>query len=122
MLVVDSGLISFDPLLRRSINTFLIITQLGFCCVYFVFVAQSVKTVMDHHFGELDYHAYMAIILLPMLILCSISNLKILSPISTFANGLQAVGLVMVFSYLFREMPSTSERKLFASWYVSRKT
>ena len=52
---------------RKVVNVFLCITQLGFCCVYFVFVSQNLKMVMDHHFGAVDYHAYMAIVLIPML-------------------------------------------------------
>lgn len=31
--------------MRRVCNAFLIVTQLGFCCVYFVFVSTNVKQV-----------------------------------------------------------------------------
>ncbi len=95
---------------------FLCITQLGFCCVYFVFCAKNIKLVMDHHFGHLDYHAYMGMILLPMLALCSIRNLKYLAPFSMLANVLQMAGLALIFFYLLQELPRTWERKMFASW------
>ena len=71
---------------------------------------------MDHHFGEVDYHAYMAITLLPMLLLASIRNLKYLSPISMLANVLQMVGLGLVFFYLLQDLPATWERKAYANW------
>ena len=58
----------------------------------------------------------MAIILLTVLPLCSIRNLKYLSPISMLANAIQFVGVGLIFSYLLKDTPSTSERRSFASW------
>ena len=79
---------------RRLINVFLCITQLGFCCVYFVFVSQNIQKVVDQHFQELDYRIYMLMVLVPMLVLCSVRNLKYLAPISMLANLLQFGGLI----------------------------
>jgi proton-coupled amino acid transporter len=101
---------------RQIVNVFLCITQLGFCCVYFVFVGQNLKLVMDHHFGQLDYIAYMAMVLLPMMGLCSIRNLRYLAPVSMIANILQFLGLIFTFFYLLQDLPRTWERKAFASW------
>merc|ERR1739844_352283 len=58
----------------------------------------------------------MAITLIPMLLLCSIRNLKYLSPISMLANILQMAGLGLVFFYLLQELPATWERKAYANW------
>jgi hypothetical protein len=46
--------------------------------------------VMDSSFGHsISYNVYMAILLVPMLLLVSIRNLKYLSPVSMLANLLQ---------------------------------
>merc|ERR1719411_1173120 len=105
-----------SKLARMIVNIFLCITQLGFCCVYFVFVAQNLQLVISHHFGNVTMHEMMAITLIPMLLLCSIRNLKYLSPISMLANILQMVGLGLVFFYLLQDLPATWERKAYANW------
>ena len=104
------------PFARTTVNVFLCITQLGFCCVYFVFVSQNLKKVLDHHFTPLNYHWYMLMILIPMLAQCSIRNLRYLSPVSLLANLLQFVGLGCTFIYLLQDLPYSWERKAFASW------
>lgn len=101
---------------RLIVNVFLCITQLGFCCVYFVFVAQNIQQVFDHYFGKVDYHVYMAVILVPQLLLCGIRNLRYLSPFSMLANLLQFIALGCIFYYLLQDLPYTWERKSFASW------
>ena len=70
---------------------------------------------MKANFGDLDYRIYMAVTLLPMLLLVSIRNLKYLSPVSMLANLLQFTGLAIIFYYLLTDMPQVSERK-----YVAR--
>ena len=71
--------------------------------------------VLKPYFGEQDYRVYMAVTLVPMLLLASIRNLKYLSPVSMFANLLQFTGLAITFYYLLMDIPQVSERK-----YVAR--
>ena len=101
---------------RTAINVFLCITQLGFCCVYFVFISQNMEQIFNHWYGEMDYHIYMLIILIPMSLLACIRNLKYLSPVSMLANLLQFSGLGIIFYYLLQDVPYSWERKAFASW------
>lgn len=37
----------YSSVASKFINTFLVITQLGFCCVYFLFVATNLQEVND---------------------------------------------------------------------------
>jgi len=101
---------------RRAIDIFLCITQLGFCCVYFVFISQNLEQIFNHWYGEMDYHLYMLIILIPMSLLACIRNLKYLSPVSMLANLLQFGGLGIIFYYLLHDLPYSWERKQFSSW------
>jgi len=101
---------------RVITDVFLCITQLGFCCVYFVFISQNVQQILLVYFGLVNYRVYMAFTLVPIGLLCSIRNLKYLSPVSMMANILQFTGLAITFYYLFQHMPDFSERKYVATW------
>ncbi|XP_018567658.1 proton-coupled amino acid transporter 1 isoform X2 [Anoplophora glabripennis] len=103
-----------SKLAKKTVNLFLCITQLGFCCVYFVFISENVKQVCDHYGYELDVHLHMAIILLPILLTALVRNLKYLAPFSTLANVLMIVGIVIVMYYASQELPSFSERNYVA--------
>lgn len=96
---------------RRAVVLFLIITQLGFCCVYSLFVASNLSIVIRVLFG---YHLRVELLLiieLPVMILFNlIRNWKHLAIISTIANILQTSGLIFVFYDLCQNLPPISSR------------
>lgn len=106
----------FSPYVRVIINTFLVITQLGFCCVYFVFVAANIQEVVGHYLMRIDVYWYLLALLLPMIILNWVNNLKYLAPVSLFASILTTTGLGITFFYMLQGLPKTSTVHAFSSW------
>ncbi|KAJ8919850.1 hypothetical protein NQ315_006379 [Exocentrus adspersus] len=118
--VAETAFLSGPPAIQQwakfakaMINMFLVIDLIGCCCVYVVFVASSIKAVVDGHVAEayrFDVRIYM-VMLLPVLILMNlIRNLKYLSPLSMIANILVATGMGVTFYYIFSDLPNVGER------------
>lgn len=102
---------------RTIVNVFLVITQLGFCCVYFLFVATNLQDTMHYFHINLSVHSYLAIIFPPMLALGLLKNLKYLTPVSLIAAIMTAWGLIITFYYILQDLPHTNTVKAFASWH-----
>lgn len=64
--------------MKRICNVFLILTQLGFCSVYFLFVGDNVKNVLDFYGLELDLRVLMMFSLVPIILTSLITNLRYL--------------------------------------------
>lgn len=100
------------------INTFIVMTLFGCCCVYNVFVANNMKQVIEHYSGfEYDLRWYI-FLLLPFLIFINlIRNLKSIAIFSVIANIFVSLCLVVTAYYIFRDgLPETSERLPIASY------
>lgn len=86
------------------VNTFLLIYQLGTCCVYVVFVATNITSILNLYLDEeTDVRLVMLCLLLPLLLINSIRKLKYLAPFSTIANGVTMVSFAIILYYIFRE-------------------
>ncbi|KAH3717788.1 proton-coupled amino acid transporter 4-like isoform X1 [Dreissena polymorpha] len=96
---------------RQFVNVFLIITQLGFCCVYIVFVAENMKQVIENKGTfSLDKKIYMSLVTAFLIPYVMVRSLKRLAPFSTFANLLNSVGLVIIMVNLFQTFPDFPTR------------
>lgn len=102
------------------ITSFLLITQTGFCCVYFVFIPQNLKQAIDCMTPDgtgISQLGFMAITIIPVLLVCFIPNLKLLAPVSLVASVIQSVSLVLILYYAVRDLPAVSEQvPAFNSW------
>ncbi|XP_027462403.1 proton-coupled amino acid transporter 3 [Zalophus californianus] len=116
---------------RYTVNFLLITTQLGFCSVYFMFVADNLQQMVeDAHMTSnncqprkilvltpiLDIRFYMLTILPFLVLLVFIQNLRMLSIFSTLANITTLGSMALIFEYIIQEIPDPSSLPLMASW------
>ncbi|NXI47557.1 S36A1 protein, partial [Galbula dea] len=116
---------------RHIVGLFLIVTQLGFCCVYFVFMADNLRQVIAAANGTtndcspnrtvvmtptMDSRLYMLSLLPFVVLLTFIQNLKVLSIFSMLANVAMLGSLVMVYQYIVRDIPDPRNLPLAAPW------
>lgn len=94
----------------HTINVFLMVYQLGSCCVYTVFIATNLQTALDTYVSDIDVRLYMLAILLPLILVNWIRNLKFLAPCSTVANFITFISFGIILYYIFRE-PLTFEHR-----------
>ncbi|CAG9823048.1 unnamed protein product [Phaedon cochleariae] len=106
----------YSGLAKTLINIFLCITQVGFCCVYFVFVAANVHDVVKHYFFDISVHWYLLLLLPPLVLLNWVKSLKYLTPASLFASIVTCSGLVITFFYMLQGLPKMSTVRGFSSW------
>ncbi|XP_069878779.1 proton-coupled amino acid transporter 2-like [Dipodomys merriami] len=116
---------------RHLVSFFLIVTQLGFCCVYIVFLADNLKQVVeamnsttnDCHHNEtvilspsMDSRLYMLSFLPFLVLLVFIRNLRALTIFSLLANVSMLVSLVIITQYIAQGIPDPRPLPLAASW------
>ncbi|XP_078407210.1 proton-coupled amino acid transporter 1 [Cetorhinus maximus] len=116
---------------RLLVEFFLILTQLGFCCVYFVFLADNTKQIVDAanvtsnncyqnitilEPGSMDSRLYMLIFLPFIILLVYIRNWKCLAPLSLLANLAMCVSLVLIYWYIFTSATYTNDLPPVAGW------
>ncbi|XP_020932734.1 proton-coupled amino acid transporter 3 isoform X1 [Sus scrofa] len=116
---------------RYTVSFLLIITQLGFCSVYFMFMADNLQQMVEEaHVTSntcqprkilvltpiLDIRFYMLIILPFLVLLVFIQNLRVLSIFSTLANITTLGSMALIFEYIVQGIPDPRNLPLMASW------
>eukprot|EP00079_Xenopus_tropicalis_P012778 XP_002940192.2 PREDICTED: proton-coupled amino acid transporter 4 [Xenopus tropicalis] len=113
---------------RSMVDWFLVVTQLGFCSVYFVFLAENIKQVLEVFLATklqqpgiggiwtLDLRIYMFSFLPLIIPLVFIRDLKNLSLLSFLANLSMAISLIIVYQYVIRNLSDPRALPLGTSW------
>lgn len=66
------------PTMKAICNIFICVTQLGFCCIYLLFVGTNLKQVLDFYGFDLSLNALIILSLIPIWLSSLITNLKLL--------------------------------------------
>ena len=101
--------------MKTFCNIFIVITQLGFCCIYFLFIGTNVKQFLDYYGIFFDLHVLIAFSLILVWSTTLITNLKYLVPFSFIAIIFMFVGLAITYYYSVQDLPSPTERNYFST-------
>lgn len=131
---------------RQLVNFFLVLTQLGFCSVYFVFLAENIKQVMEgaslntsietvvlfSNSSEegavslappsvavatgLDLRLYMVFLLPFIIVLTFIRDLRNMATLSAIANLCMAVSLILIFTYILNDLSDPRQLPYASTW------
>ncbi|XP_049541876.1 proton-coupled amino acid transporter-like protein CG1139 [Anopheles darlingi] len=116
---LDSGPVRLQPLaasFRRLINTFLVVMQLGLCCVYFLFVAVNVRELLAYGGVQVSVLTVLLWLLGPLALLNLVRSLKLLTPTSLVASVFAVAGLAIAFLFLLQDLPHSASVPPVSGW------
>ncbi|VEN44800.1 unnamed protein product, partial [Callosobruchus maculatus] len=96
---------------RHVINVFILIYQLGICCVYTVFIGENVHIVLKENDIFIDARLVMLMFLFPLILINYVKNLKFLAPLSTVANAVTVVSFGIILYYLIKQDITMEDRQ-----------
>ncbi|XP_007473965.1 proton-coupled amino acid transporter 1-like isoform X3 [Monodelphis domestica] len=117
---------------RHLVRSLLIITQLGFCSVYFLFLADHFKqmaetssishsckkneTTMMEIPPSLNLHLYMLTFLPFVILLVFFHNILMLAIFSTVGDIAILAAVTLIFSYIIQDLPNPKNLPWSANW------
>lgn len=97
---------------KLLVNFFICLTQLGFCCIYIVFINDNFEQMWGIYVTsyKYDFLIKFAIVLVPIWAISMITNLKYLAPLSTIANVCMAAGVALTLYFASQDLPDITQR------------
>ncbi|KAL1516847.1 hypothetical protein ABEB36_000693 [Hypothenemus hampei] len=91
---------------KLTVNVFLIMAQIGFCCCYLVFISWNIRELLRVYKYPMDIHWTIVITIIPIWLTCLIRTLKCLSYLSIVANCTLLVSIIIVLYYALSQPTS----------------
>ncbi|KAL3311124.1 hypothetical protein Ciccas_010301 [Cichlidogyrus casuarinus] len=87
--------------IKHTVNAFLIVTQIGFCCVYILFLSQTIQTMLKEWAPHLNRSTFLigfvvSLVLTPFTMITDLSKFSIPA---TMANVATLIALLLIFIY-----------------------
>ncbi|KHJ86637.1 transmembrane amino acid transporter protein [Oesophagostomum dentatum] len=101
---------------KQMVNVNMFVSQLGFCCVYFVFMADNLEDFFNSNTSiHLSKATWMVLLLIPMLSICSIRRLSVLAPFAMAANIVYIIAVAIVLFFFVSDLRPVNS----LPWYLS---
>lgn len=95
-LMANSNWNKHSKIMKRVVNIFLILTQLGFCSVYVLFIGNNLRNVLFYFGYDFNVRIVILFALLPIILPSLITNLKFLGESNTFELCLQILSVIFL--------------------------
>ncbi|CAH8519891.1 unnamed protein product [Heterobilharzia americana] len=88
---------------KHTVNGFLIVTQVGFCCVYTLFITENIRYFLMSFFPHLNTNVYLVgfVVCLILIVMNFKSSMRVVTYLSGLANICTIIGMILIFGYLF---------------------
>ncbi|KAL3285193.1 hypothetical protein HHI36_019310 [Cryptolaemus montrouzieri] len=104
-------------IMKKLVNFMLVLTEMGFCCVYVVFMAHSLDKILRiYNIVRFSTRILILFTLLPIWLMCFLNNLKVLVPASILANVVTLSGILITLYYNLVKIPDPWRLPLLADW------
>ncbi|GMT19180.1 hypothetical protein PFISCL1PPCAC_10477 [Pristionchus fissidentatus] len=103
---------------KQLVNVNMFVSQLGFCCVYVVFMADNLEDFFSTHTSiHLSKGVWMILVVIPLLGLCSIRRLPVLAPFCVAANVVYICAVAIVLFFFISNLKPVNSLPWFGSIY-----
>ncbi|XP_059608089.1 proton-coupled amino acid transporter 1-like [Phlebotomus argentipes] len=99
-----------------TVNIFICVSQLSFCCVIIVFITTNLQQIWNQYNIPINEYWNLIICCTPILLINLITNLRVLVPFSLLGSICIMLCTCITLFFLLDDLPNPSERNFVGSW------